>query len=328
MNDVQQTFKPPFLFKNYHTATIVPALFRRIKGVKYQRERIDTPDGDFLDLDFSVSGSKTIMIVLHGLEGNTQKAYVKGLVRIMNKAGIDAVAVNLRGCSEEDNRKFYSYHSGRTDDLHTVVNYLKNNYQYKNILLAGFSLGGNIVLKYAGEQAHSIFPEIKAVAAVSVPCDLKATAYNFLKKDNFLYQYRFIRSLKKKALVKIKRFPEYQHLEEKIKSCKTFFDFDNLITAPANGFKDAQDYWKKSSSKQYIPKITVPALLINALDDPFLPRECYPYKEADKNRKFRLITPEYGGHVGFVSRWLLNKELWHETVVLQFVQKILSAKKY
>ena len=318
-----QTYKPPFPFKNYHISTIVPSLFRKIKGIKYERVRINTPDDDFLDVDFSKTGSKSIIVILHGLEGNAQKAYVKGLARIMNKAGIDALAVNLRGCSEEDNHKFYSYHSGKTDDLETIINYLKDNYDYEKIFLAGFSLGGNVVLKFAGEQKN-LDEKIKAAIGISVPCDLKATAHNFLKKDNFLYQYRFIRSLRKKALIKIQRFPEYQHLEEKIKACRTFFDFDNLITAPANGFKDAEDYWKKSSSKQFIPSIRIPALLINALDDPFLPPECYPYEEAKQNPLFRFVTPEYGGHVGFINRWFFNKELWHEQKVLEFIRQLLT----
>lgn len=315
----EKKFQAPFLFRNGHISTIVPAILRKIKNVHYQRERIDTPDGDFLDLDFSLKGSNSLVIILHGLEGNTYKAYVKGLVRKMNRAGFDALALNLRSCSQEDNRKFYSYHSGKTDDLETVLDYVQQPYQ--NILLAGFSLGGNIVLKYAGEKAENIHPKIKAVAGISVPVDLTATSYNFLKKENFLYQYRFIRSLRKKALNKIKKFPEYDYLADKIKNCRTFFDFDNLITAPANGYKDAFDYWKKCSSKQFIPSIRVPALLINALDDPFLPPECYPYKEAKQNRLFVFETPEYGGHVGFVNRWCFNKELWHEEKVAEFFLK-------
>ncbi|MCF6240342.1 MAG: alpha/beta fold hydrolase [Bacteroidales bacterium] len=321
MNKIKTYFNPPFPFKNKHFSTIVPALFRKVKSVDYQRERINTPDSDFLDLDFSKTGSKEIIIILHGLEGNSKKAYVKGLVRIMNRSGIDSLSLNLRGCSEEDNNNFYSYHSGKTEDLDLVINYLSDNYNYEKIYLAGFSLGGNIVLKYAGEQAENMNPKIKAIIAISVPCDLRATSYNFLKKSNFLYQYRFIRSLRKKALNKIKRFPEYQHLEKEIKACRTFFDFDNLITAPYNGFRDAEDYWKKCSSKQFISSIKIPTLLINALDDPFLTQESYPYKEVKKNPFFILETPKYGGHVGFINRWLLNKVLWHEEQALKFIKK-------
>lgn len=314
-----QSYKPPFLFKNYHLTTIVPALFRKVRALNYERIRINTPDNDFLDLDFSKTGGKSLIIVLHGLEGNTRKAYVKGLVRCMNKAGVDALAMNLRGCSREDNRNFYSYHSGKTEDLETVLDYVTTFYDYDKIFLAGFSLGGNVVLKYTGERADKIKPIIKAVVGISVPCDLRATSYNFLKKDNFLYQWRFIRSLRKKALSKIKRFPEYKHLKTEIENCKTFFDFDNLITAPYNGFKDAEDYWKQSSCKQFIKSVRVPALLINALDDPFLPSKCYPYDEAKSNQNFWFETPQYGGHVGFVNRWRLNKTLWHEQRVLEFI---------
>ncbi len=320
MNRLKTYFTPPFPFKNKHISTIFPALFRKITGVNYQRVRINTPDEDFLDIDFSKTGSDSVLVILHGLEGNTKKAYIKGLARIMNSSGIDACALNLRGCSEEDNRKFYSYHSGKTEDLDLLINYLSDNYPYENIYMAGFSLGGNIVLKYAGEQAENINKKVKAAIGISVPCDLKATSYNFLKKDNFLYQYRFIRSLRKKALKKINSFPEYKHLEKKIKSARTFFDFDNLITAPFNGFEDAADYWKKCSSKQFISQIKIPTLLINALDDPFLTKESYPYEEAEHNPQFILETPRYGGHVGFINRWRLNKALWHEERVLDFIK--------
>jgi len=313
-----QTYNPPFPFKHYHLNTIFPTLFRKIKEINYERERIDTADNDFIDLDFSKVGGNSLIIILHGLEGNAHKSYVKGLVRTMNRAGVDAVAMNLRGCSNEDNRNFYSYHSGKTEDLETVINYITNNYNYNKLFLSGFSLGGNIVLKYLGEKSDKINPIIKAAVGISVPCDLRATSYNFLKKDNFLYQYRFIRSLRKKALSKVKRFPEYQHLEKDIKDCKTFFDFDNLITGPSNGFKDAEDYWKQSSCKQFITSIRVPTLLINALDDPFLPNECYPFEEAKQNPNFIFETPKYGGHVGFIEKWPLSKELWVEKRVIEF----------
>jgi predicted alpha/beta-fold hydrolase len=320
MTKVKAYFTPPFLFKNKHLSTIIPAVFRKVKGVSYQRVRIDTPDNDFLDLDFSETGSKEIIIVLHGLEGNARKAYVKGLVRAINQAGIDALALNLRGCSNDDNNKFYTYHSGKTEDLDLVVNYLTDNYDFEKIYLAGFSLGGNIVLKYVGEKGGNINHRIKAAVGISVPCDLISTSYNFLKKDNFLYQYRFIRSLRKKVLNKIKRFPEYKYLEKEIKVCRNFFDFDNLITAPFNGFYNAEDYWKRCSSKQFISSIKIPTLLINALDDPFLTEDSYPYAEAEQNPFFIIETPKYGGHVGFVNRWMINKVLWYEERVLDFVK--------
>ncbi|MEN8119457.1 MAG: alpha/beta fold hydrolase [Bacteroidota bacterium] len=312
------SYKPPFLFRNYHMNTIFPALFRKIKKIDYQRMRISTPDDDFLDIDFSKADSNSLVIIIHGLEGNAGKPYMKGLVRSMNNADIDAVAINLRDCSGKPNRKYYSYHSGKTEDLETVIKFIIENYKYKKIYLAGFSLGGNLVLKYVGERGNKINPIIKAAIGISVPCDLKATAYNFLKKDNWLYQKRFILSLRKKALNKLKLFPEYQHLEKGIKKSKTFLEFDNLVTAAANGFKDAEDYWKQSSCKQFLTSIRIPTLLISALDDPFLPKECYPYEEAEQNPNFYFETPKYGGHVGFINGYPLSKELWSEKRVLEF----------
>jgi len=314
-------YSPPALLRNPHFNTIYPHLFRKVNGVRYQRERMDTPDGDFLDLDFSKVGSDTLVLVVHGLEGNSERGYMQGMVRAINRNGWDAVAVNQRGCSGEANKLYVSYHSGKTDDLDTAVRYVLQKHHYQHLLLVGFSLGGNIVLKYTGENGSALPPFVKAVAAVSVPCDLKSASVALHHRSNFIYLKRFIRSLKKKALAKKQLFPEAPFTVAQIEGVKDFDDFDNMYTGPAHGFKDAEDYWAKSSSKQFLPRVTVPSLLINALDDSFLAAGCYPFEEARNNPQFHLVTPQFGGHVGFTQNWLLKDDMWHEHQVITFFKE-------
>ncbi|NJO89438.1 MAG: alpha/beta fold hydrolase [Chloroflexia bacterium] len=160
------------------------------------------PDNDFIDFDISTVNSTAVAIIIHGLEGNSHKAYVKGSARAVNSIGIDALAINLRGCSEEDNLLLTSYHSGKTDDLELIVNHAINKFSYESVFILGFSLGGNITLKYAGEEFLKSQNKIKAVAAISVPCDLKATAFQMDKTSNYVYLHRFLKTLKKKSSIK------------------------------------------------------------------------------------------------------------------------------
>lgn len=314
-------YLPPFPFKNRHLNTASPTLFRKVKGVEYTRYRIGTPDADFIDFDISSVKSNAVAIIIHGLEGNSNKAYVKGAVRAINSIGIDALAINLRGCSEENNLLFSSYHSGKTDDLELIVNQAINQLTYQNVYLLGFSLGGNIVLKFAGEGRSKFYDKIRAIAAISVPCDLKATAYQMDKTSNFIYLHRFLKTLKKKALEKIDKHRVKSYSVSQIKSAKSFREFDDLFTAPVHGFKSAEDYWEQSSSLQFIPQITLPTLLINALDDPFLPQECYPYKVVELKSTIYLQTPKYGGHLGFMTSLYFNELLWHEKQIVNFFNK-------
>src|SRR5208337_5373319 len=164
------TYKAPYFLKNNHLQTVLPTLFRRVRGVSYKRVRIDTPDGDFLDLDYSYSGhsdSDRLVIVSHGLEGDSHRAYMKGMIRAFNRRGWDGIAFNFRGCSGEPNRRAVTYHSGKTDDLHCVIEYALSSGNYKVVTLVGFSLGANLTLKYAGERGNKIYPEIKSAVGIS-----------------------------------------------------------------------------------------------------------------------------------------------------------------
>jgi predicted alpha/beta-fold hydrolase len=309
-------YKAPFLFSNRHLLTIYPSLFRKVTGVQYQRTRITTNDGDFIDLDFSAVGSDRIVIILHGLEGNSHRQYMLGMAAAFNKRGYDTVCMNFRGCSGEPNKKVRFYHSGETGDLDTVVKYITVLGKYKAIHLAGFSLGGNVLMKYIGESGSKIAPIIKSAVGISVPCDLAESAIALEKKQNIIYMQRFIRELEIKLQLKQQLYPQAINLDN-YKSIKTFRQFDDRYTAPMHGFSDAAEYWRKSSSRQYLEKIRIPVLLINALDDPFLGVGCYPYEEARKNTFFSLETPRQGGHVGFVT--FRNKHYWSEERTVSFI---------
>jgi len=277
-----------------------------------------------MDLDISSVNSDTAIIALHGLEGGSDSTYVLALSKILNSKGIDVVAVNLRGCSGEHNRVLASYHSGKTEDLDAIIKHVDKNYNYKNIILVGYSLGGNITLKYLGEQGENLHQKIKCAIAVSVPCDLTGSSVALKRKENAAYMHRFLKSLKEEAVYKNTRFPEGKINLTKILNAKNFEDFDNAFTAPVNGFKDAQDYWIKNSSKPFLHAIKIPTLMVSALDDTFLSEECFPFDIAKNHKTLQLETPKYGGHVGFNSTFYSKNGHWLEKRIFSFMSDYLS----
>jgi uncharacterized protein len=312
-------YQAPFLLQNRHMLTIYPSLFRSIKPASYRRERISTPDNDFLDLDFSEQGNKSIVIILHGLEGNSTRKYVLGMVHIFNGAGFDTVSMNFRGCSGEPNRNLRFYHSGETGDLHAVIAHLVSLQKYTAIHLVGFSLGGNVTLKYLGEQGAAAAGVITSAVAISVPCDLKSGSAELEKRHNIIYMQRFIRDLGHKLRLKEQQFPGSIRLDN-YGEVKSFRQFDDRYTAPMHGFKDALTYWEQCSSRPLLGNIRIPALIINAQDDPFLGKECYPYEIAAASPYVFLETPHQGGHVGFVR---FGEEFyWSEKRALMFLQGV------
>ena len=311
------SYNPPLFFKQRHFNTIYPALFRQIK-IKYQRERMELPDGDFIDLDWSKVGSKKMVLTLHGLEGSSDSNYIKGMIRIFNQQGWDGAAMNFRGCSGEPNRLLRTYHSGVTEDVESVLQLIFQKYNYEKIILIGFSLGGNVALKYVGERGTEIDERIKHGIGISVPCDLAASGREIKKSHNFIYLNRFLSSLKSKAKTK-EAFADQIDMAKIMKS-KNFDDFDNAFTAPVHGFKDAEDYWRKCASKQFLTQISIPTLLINAKDDSFLSPSSYPFEEAEINPNFFFIAPEYGGHCGF-TQFQSEGAYWSEEQAIDFVQK-------
>ena len=293
-----QPYAPPLLMKNGHVQTIYPVMCRTVNGMTYQRERITTPDGDFLDLDWSRVDSRRLAVVSHGLEGSSSRNYVRGMVKALNRGGWDVLAWNYRSCSGEPNRRLCFYHNGATDDLARVIDHGKTAKSYQEIALVGFSLGGNLTLVHLGRDR--VDHMVKKSVVFSVPCDLAASAQMLAKPANKIYMKRFLLLLHQKIKEKTQRFPG-EIDDEGYETIKSFKEFDDRYTAPIHGFKDAADYWEKCSSAQFIPEISIPCTIINAANDPFLSGECFPEKQAEANRHVTLQTPESGGHVGFVS---------------------------
>ncbi|GIM50108.1 YheT family hydrolase [Capnocytophaga stomatis] len=316
---IQSAYKPPFLFRQSDFSTIYSGKIRSVSGVIQKRERLELPDGDFLDIDWSYSGQKTnrCVIILHGLEGSAQRPYVLGTAKLFNQNGFDACAMNFRGCSGEDNRLLSSYHSGKSSDLEEVV---KNviHLGYTEIVIKGFSMGGNISLYYAG--THQLPQEVKAIIAVSTPCDLKGTSERLHQKRNWIYAQRFLITLKQKAREKFKQFPDKLVISE-INSVKTLKDFDDLYTSKLNGFANAEDYYQKCSSLTVLSQITKPTLLLNAQNDSFLSESCFPKEIAEKMPHFYLEMPKYGGHVAFYDK---GNVYYNEKRALQFCTEMMN----
>lgn len=300
--------------------TILQALFREVENVFYVKENFELPDGDFLELDWIRNGSGKLVVLLHGLEGNARSGYLQSMAKTVSAENWDVLAINFRGCGTKPNRLYRSYHSGETNDLHSVLTYVSSKYNYHRMALIGFSLGGNVLLKYLGERGKNLLPEIYSAAAVSVPCDLQASVDQLNRFSNQLYQSHFLRSLKQKLVLKA-QFQEATFGKKEIDGVSTIRQFDDLYTAPAHGFKSAEDYWAKSSCKKFLPGIGVPTLLINAQDDPFLAPECYPIDEAFAHQYLHLEMPAKGGHIGFLGA-PKDDTPWHEKRIVRFFWKL------
>ena len=316
----RSTYRAPFLFSNGHLQTLYPTLARRVVGVSYQRERIETPDNDFLDLDWSRSGSSRLVVLSHGLEGNTHRPYMLGMARELNRQGWDVLAWNYRACSGEINRRLRTYHNGCIDDLDCVVRHALAGSGYTQAALIGFSLGGNLSLLYLGKTAGALDARIRAAVAFSVPCDLRAGALELAKARNYLYMKQFLVSLHKKVRMKMQQMPD--RIDDRgYARIRDFRGFDDRYTAPINGFRDAEDYWFQCSSGRFLGAITVPTLIVNALDDPFLAPDCYPVAQAEKSSAVHLEMPASGGHVGFVQ-FHDDGSYWSEQRAVEFLWQV------
>jgi predicted alpha/beta-fold hydrolase len=323
MKTLNQAYHPPFWQFNAHLQTIYPSLFRKIK-INYDRERIELPDGDFLDLDWSrcppTKGKNTkLMIVSHGLEGDSTRHYVTGMIKKFNDNGWDGLGWNCRSCSGEMNRLPRFYHHGDVEDIRFVVNYALQKYHYEEVVLVGFSMGGSMTLRLLGENSESLPKQVKLGVAVSVPLDLFTSVFELYKKGRRFYMRRFINKLGKKIKIKESQHPDNQLIKyEGYKKIKNFEDFDNRYTAPLYGFKNAHDFYHKAGAKPFLKAIKVPTLIIQALNDPFLSPECLDLGDAEDNPNLHLCLLQQGGHVGFM---LPNSK---ETIVEQMVWEYLK----
>lgn len=315
---IPSAYKAPFYLFNKDIETILPALFRRVGNNFYTRQRIETPDEDFLDLDWLTNGNKDLVILSHGLEGSTTSRYFLGMVQHLSTNGFDCLGWNYRGCSGELNKRYRFYHSGETSDLDFVIKYAISTGRYKYIYLIGFSIGGNITLKYLGEKQSGIYPEVKKAVTFSVPCHLESGAYLLAQKSKKIYMNRFLKSLNQKFKAKAALMPEKISCEG-LDRIKDFIEFDEKYTAPMFGYKSAKDYWTNASSIYYLSGISIPTLLVNSKNDPFLTPQCFPVKEAEENPFLYLEMPERGGHCGYTKDFFRNL-YWSEERAVEFLR--------
>jgi len=315
---------PPFLQRGGHLQSIVPGLFRRIKGVDYQRERIETPDGDFLDLDWlrKPESSRRLVIVSHGLESNSEAQYCLGTAKIFSQNGWDALAWNCRSCSGEMNRQFRMYHHGDTEDISTVVNHALTTGHYDTIALVGFSMGGNITLKYVGTGGENLPPQVRAAVAFSAPCDIRAGSDVLDRWGNWIYKARFLSFLKKKIRQKAIQYPGRLDVS-KLKRVKRWYDFDEHFSAPICGFASADEFHQQASAKNFVGGTRIPTLLVSALNDPILTPECFPVEIAREHPFLHLELTSGGGHCGFQVREG-GEFSWAEKRALEFVEEHLA----
>lgn len=313
------TYKAPFYLFNRHLETIVPSTLRKVALPPYQRERLKTPDEDFLDLDWLRRGAADLVILSHGLEGSSDRPYVKGMAKAFWEHGWDVLAWNCRSCSGEMNLARRMYHHGATDDVEAVVNHALTKGGYKRIALVGFSMGGSLTLKYLGEGGRELPKELYRAAVFSVPCDLGSSSRALSSWDNTIYRKRFMGKLYKKLQAKLEQQPDLPIDLSRFSQIRDFAEFDTCYTAPLHGFKDSDDFYAQASAGQYIPGIKVPTLLVNAQNDPMLPLSCFPVEVASKHPYVYLEMPERGGHVGFWQG--KDKPTWAEERALAWMEE-------
>lgn len=316
-----ERYHPPLWLPGGHSQTIYTALLSPRPWLVYQRERWDTPDGDFIDVDWlDVAGNSPLVVIFHGLEGSSRSHYALALMNTLQGMGWRGVAPNFRGCGGEPNRLPRAYFAGDSAEIDWILRRLRTRYPDRLLFAAGFSLGGNALLKWLGEQGTNACAVVDAAVAVSAPMDLHA-AGNALDRDGFnlIYRTHFLRTLKKKALKKLEQFPELFD-RDTLGKVTTLRAFDNLVTAPLHGFRDTDDYWTKASSKPSLIDIGNPTLIINARNDPFLPHHALP-NLADVSASVALDFPAQGGHVGFIEGPFPGKHAWLPERVTSFFVK-------
>lgn len=324
-------FTPAWWLNHAHLQTLYPALFRKTPPPALHRERLITPDNDFIDIDYCGTGSAPLIILLHGLTGNSQSSYIKGLQRVLHQHGFRSVTLNFRGCSGEYNRRARCYHSGETEDIHFLYQTLRQREPNTPMAVIGFSLGGNVLLKWLGEQGNQL--DLFAAVAVSVPLLLNVCATKLDNGFSKLYRANLLRELKHYISAKQRHLEQHGLQEEanKIKqlgdltAINSFWQYDDLVVAKLHGFNNAHDYYQQSSSRQFLKSIAIPTLVIQAHDDPFMTPDVLPRLD-ELSPTIQLEITQGGGHVGFVAGANPFKPIyWLEQRILAFLkQKIAS----
>ena len=289
-------FTPAWWLPGPHPQTVWPALIRRTRPVALTRERLELPDGDFIDIDWT-GETGPIVVILHGLQGSSRSPHVQGLLAALARRGWRSAVMHFRGCSGEPNRLPRTYHSGETGDLGYVVRRLCERHPSTPLAAVGYSLGGNVLLKWLAERGAGA--ELTAAVAVSVPFRLDRAAERLERGFSRLYKRHFIADLRRTVLEKFRHRPGPLDLDA-VRHEWTFRGFDDRVTAPLHGFRDAAHYYDASSSRQYLRAVARPTLVVHAIDDPFMTRDVVPRRE-ELAPTIRLELSAAGGHVGFVE---------------------------
>jgi predicted alpha/beta-fold hydrolase len=312
-------FAAPAWLSNHHAQTLYAALLAPAPRVAFRRERWDTPDGDFVDVDFvdGVPGSPWVHLY-HGLEGSSNSPYARTLMSHVARRGWRGSVFHFRGCSGEPNRLARAYHSGDTEEIEWSLARVRRLAGKAPLYAAGVSLGGNAFAKWLGERGATACRVVDRAAIVSAPLDLMAAGDALGRGISRLYARHFLGTLKVMALAKLERFPDLYDAAL-VRRARSLREFDNLVTAPLHGFRDTDDYWTRASAKPHLKGIRVPTLVLNARDDPFLPAEALP-ASAEVSKAVRLEFPDRGGHVGFVSAPFPGHIEWLPQRLLHFFE--------
>lgn len=316
---MQSAYRAPAWLPGGNLQTLYPALLARRPPVDYHRQRWNTPDGDFIDLDWTVNpvtADAPLAVLFHGLEGSSNSHYARSLMYAVVARGWRGVVVHFRGCSGELNRLPRAYHSGDSAEIDWILRRLQTRHPDRPLYAVGVSLGGNALLKWLGEQGMSASVTLRAAAAVSAPIDLHAAGDTLGRGFNMAYTKNFLWTMKRRSLARLAAHPGLFDAR-KMLATRTLREFDNLVTAPLHGFRDVDDYYDRASSKPLLVKITVPTLLLNARNDPFLPAVVLPVA-GDLSTAITAEFPETGGHVGFINGTFPGSMTWLPQRLLGF----------
>lgn len=315
-------YRAPDWLPGGHAQTIYPLLIKSTPP-PYRRERWDTPDGDFIDLDWLdtvAPDDAPLLVLFHGLEGSSNSHYAIALMHALSAAGWSGVVVHFRGCSGEPNRLPRAYHSGDSAEIDWILRRLQQRFPQRPRYAVGVSLGGNALLKWLGEYDTQATDILHAAAAISAPLDLTASGHRLAQGFNRVYTRHFLKTLKEKAAEKLRRHPGLLD-ERRMRAAHTLYQFDDAVTAPLHGFANADDYWRRASSKPWLAAIHVPCLVLNAQNDPFLPAHALPTQDQVAT-SVTLDFPRTGGHVGFVSDAWPGNLAWPPQRVFQFFNSL------
>lgn len=320
-------YRAPFWLPGGHLQTIYAATVMRLPAVPYRRERWETPDGDFIDLDWVVNpdqasrirdqGKAPLVVLFHGLEGCSNSHYALALMQEIRARGWRGVVVHFRGCSGEPNRLPRAYHSGDTAEVDWILRRLQETRLAGPLLAVGVSLGGNALLKWLGEQEQAAAELLTRACAVSAPVDLMIAGEALGRGFNLFYARHFLSTLKRKSVAMLASFPGLFDLQ-RVRAARTLREFDDVVTAPLHGFRNTDDYWTRASCKPLLARIAIPTLMINARNDPFLPQHALPQPH-EVSRHVTLEFPATGGHAGFVSGRIPGNVNWLPRRIAEFI---------